>query len=66
MAPADVIQVLNQMFDLLIPIVFDYDGTVDKFVGDAILAVFGSPEPDDYQSVRSSNWSGSFKMFPFE
>ena len=53
MAPAAVIQVLNQMFDLLLPIVFDYDGTVDKFVGDAVLAVFGSPEPDDNQCEKA-------------
>jgi adenylate cyclase len=53
MAPAHVIQVLNEMFDLLIPIVFDYDGTVDKFVGDAILAVFGSPEQDDNQCEKA-------------
>ena len=53
MSPADVIQVLNKMFDMLLPIVFDYDGTVDKFVGDAILAVFGSPEPDADQCEKA-------------
>ena len=49
MDPHDVVQMLNELFGVCIPIIFKYNGTVDKFVGDAILAVFGSPEPDDYQ-----------------
>jgi len=47
--PDEVVQMLNEVFGLSIPIIFKYDGTVDKYVGDAILAVFGSPEPDDQQ-----------------
>lgn len=33
------------MFGALTPVIFKYEGTIDKFVGDAVLAVFGSPEP---------------------
>jgi class 3 adenylate cyclase len=36
-----------------IPIIFKHHGTVDKFVGDSILAVFGSPEPDEQQWVHA-------------
>lgn len=46
MEPSQVVKALNEMFEVLIPIVFKYDGTVDKYVGDSILAVFGTPEPD--------------------
>lgn len=49
MPPDAVVQMLNEMFGVFIPIVFEHDGTVDKYVGDAMLAVFGSPEPDDRQ-----------------
>jgi adenylate cyclase len=49
MEPHDVVQMLNELFGVCIPIIFKYDGTVDKYVGDAILAVFGSPEPDEQQ-----------------
>jgi adenylate cyclase len=51
--PGDVVQMLNDMFGACIPIIFSYDGTVDKYVGDAILAVFGSPEPDDEQWAKA-------------
>jgi adenylate cyclase len=49
MEPNDVVQMLNEMFSTLTPIIFDHKGIVDKYIGDAILAVFGSPETDDHQ-----------------
>jgi len=49
MDPGDVVKLLNELFSVCIPIIFKYNGAVDKYVGDAILAVFGSPEPDHRQ-----------------
>ena len=49
MEPDEVVDMLNELFGVCIPIIFKYNGTVDKYVGDAILAVFGSPDPDDRQ-----------------
>jgi adenylate cyclase len=46
MEPDDVLEMLNDYYSQLIPVIFAHDGTVDKYIGDAILAVFGSPEPD--------------------
>jgi adenylate cyclase len=42
----EIVDLLNDYFSALVDAIFKYDGTVDKYVGDAILAVFGSPEPD--------------------
>src|SRR5262249_22216076 len=42
----DVMVLLNDYFSALVDAIFNHDGTVDKITGDAILAVFGSPEPD--------------------
>jgi adenylate cyclase len=49
MEPDEIVEMLNEYFGVLVPIIFAYQGTVDKFIGDAILAVFGSPEPDPNQ-----------------
>jgi adenylate cyclase len=40
---------LNELFPLLIEPIHENNGTIERFVGDAIFAVFGSPEPDDHQ-----------------
>jgi adenylate cyclase len=47
--PEQSVQMLNDMFHDLTPIVLKQNGTVDKYIGDAILAVFGSPDPDERQ-----------------
>lgn len=49
MEPNELVDLLNALFSVCIPIIFKYNGTVDKYVGDAILAVFGSPDPDEHQ-----------------
>jgi len=47
--PDNVVRMLNEMFDAFVPIISEHDGIVDKYVGDSVLAVFGSPEPDSQQ-----------------
>jgi adenylate cyclase len=49
MDPDDVVEMLNDYLGVLVPVIFAHNGTVDKFMGDAILAIFGSPEPDQIQ-----------------
>lgn len=58
MEPDEVVDLLNSYFALLVPILSSHDGTVDKFVGDAVLAVFGSPDPDDdqYRKAVRAAW----------
>jgi adenylate cyclase len=53
MDPADVVDMLNGYFSAMVNAIFRNNGTVDKFVGDAILAVFGSPEPDPEQHLHA-------------
>jgi adenylate cyclase len=49
MEPDDVVDMLNHYFAALVEAIFRCEGTVDKFIGDAILAVFGSPDADPEQ-----------------
>jgi len=56
MEPGGVVEMLNDYFAELVPIIFAHQGTVDKYMGDAVLAIFGSPEPDPQhpeQAVRT-------------
>jgi adenylate cyclase len=48
-APQDTVGMLNEYFELMADCVFAYDGIVDKFIGDAVMALFGAPirGPDD-------------------
>jgi adenylate cyclase len=46
MEPNQIVKALNETFEILIPIIVKHDGTVDKYIGDSILAVFGTPEAD--------------------
>jgi adenylate cyclase len=53
MNPQDVTDMLEDYFERLVPIVFKHQGTIDKFVGDAIMAVFGSPDSDEHQHIHA-------------
>ena len=53
METEDVVDMLNEYFSTLVHCVFQFDGTIDKFVGDSILAVFGSPQRDKQQYEKA-------------
>lgn len=51
--PAGIVEMLNDYFELMVEVLFKHEGTLDKFMGDGIMALWGAPvaHPDD--AVRS-------------
>lgn len=57
MEPQKVVEVLNEFFGEMTDLLFDNGGTLDKYLGDGIMALFGAPigKPDDaLRSVKTA------------
>jgi adenylate cyclase len=53
MDPEAVVEVLNVYFTEMVDLVFRHQGTLDKYVGDALMAVFGVPVPLPHAATRA-------------
>ncbi|MDM8517049.1 adenylate/guanylate cyclase domain-containing protein [Desulfobacterales bacterium HSG16] len=53
LSPAEVIEMLNAYFSKACEPILQYGGTVDKFIGDAVMALFGAPVPSDDHALQS-------------
>ena len=56
MDPEDWTEIMNRAFDLLVPAIYRYEGTIARLMGDALLAFFGAPvahEDDPVRAVRA-------------
>ncbi len=53
MEPKDINTLLNRHFSRMTDIIFEQDGTLDKYIGDSLMAVFGAPFGQDNDAERA-------------
>ena len=53
MAPPAVVALLGKYFDAMSTVIYRYRGTVDKYIGDGIMAFWGAPLPDDDHAAHA-------------
>jgi len=51
--PEKVVEIINTYFDALTTVIMDHGGTVDKFEGDAIMALYGAPVNVEDHALRA-------------
>jgi adenylate cyclase len=52
LSPDRIRTLLNEYFEAMTDIAFEYEGTVDKFMGDGLMVFFGDPEPQPDHALR--------------
>jgi adenylate cyclase len=56
-SPTELVDMLNEHFTAMTAIIFEQEGTLDKYIGDEIMAVFGSPlstGDDAFRAVKAA------------
>jgi adenylate cyclase len=51
--PDKLVEFIKDYFSAMTEVIFLYEGTVDKFVGDEVMALFGAPIPQQDHAMRS-------------
>lgn len=54
MEPREVADLLNRYFSEMAEMIFKHDGTLDKFIGDCLMAVFGAPLASEDHAERAA------------
>jgi class 3 adenylate cyclase len=52
MSPRQVQESLNEYYETMVDVVYEYDGTVDKLIGDGLMVFFGDPVPQPDHALR--------------
>ncbi len=61
--PEEIREIMNQVFGEITSIVNKYDGSIQKFIGDAVVAVFGVPKAHEDDPVRAIRAAREIRSF---
>jgi len=53
LSPTELVELLNEYLSAMTDIILRYDGIIDKYEGDAIMAEFGAPLPDEEHALKA-------------
>ena len=62
-APEEVVEILNELFTIMTEIVFRHGGTVDKFVGDCVMAIWGAPNVVQHHAAAALEAADEIKSW---
>ena len=65
MAPGRTVSLLSEYQSLIIPVIRDHDGLIDKFMGDGIMATFGTTDERDVDESRGDEGTPDPSGTPF-
>jgi class 3 adenylate cyclase len=60
--PEQVVRVLNKYLGTMADIIVGHQGTIDEFIGDAILAIFGAPETREDDAARACACAAAMQL----
>ena len=66
MTPDELVSLLNEYFGAMTELVFQQQGTLDKYIGDALMAFWGSPYPQSDHASRACGCALSMRSRLFE
>jgi len=53
MASEEVVSILNEFFTTITEVIFKYQGTLDKYIGDAVMAIYGAPIKEENHAEKA-------------
>ncbi len=53
LSPERVVEILNEFYQRMTGVIFSFEGTVDKFLGDSVMAIFGAPYGKGDDALRA-------------
>ncbi len=66
MAPEKMMNLLNSYLEIMVKAIWDEEGTVTAFIGDAVMAIFNAPLPQEDHALRAVRASWKMRMAVLE